>query len=109
MASRELASRGAEPTVRLCLAALPEISTVRPGTARGIVRLRRNVRHHQQAPLLPRRVERPPAMPGGFAKAFRDFREALQDFPSPRKVACERRDSNPDPVTDRNLNPVKSR
>jgi hypothetical protein len=55
----------------------------------------------------PHRAERPPAI-RSFAKAFRDFREVVQDFPSPRKVACERGDSNPDPVTDRNLNPVKS-
>jgi hypothetical protein len=52
-----------------------------------------------------RRVGRA-TLPGVFAKAFRDFREALQDFPSPRKVACERGDSNPHAVKHRNLNPA---
>jgi len=38
-------------------------------------------------------------------KGFRDFRKAFRDFPSYRKLWCERGDSNPHAVKHRNLNP----
>src|SRR5215831_7967863 len=52
---------------------------------------------------------------GDFREAFLDFekalsglRESLSGVPSPRTVMCERRDSNPDRLLYRNLNPVKN-
>src|ERR1043165_8772382 len=41
-----------------------------------------------------------------FRKAFWDFQETILDLPSTRELVCERRDSNPDLVKDRHLNPV---
>ena len=41
-----------------------------------------------------------------LSKSLIGLRVPFLDLPSTREVVCERRDSNPDLVKDRNLNPV---